>query len=77
MVTGTDEPVHCLRFPNDTVPDELVVPEPEPEIDAPEINALVALSRTYTVTAPTGVSLIVTVVDCADKLIVALALLER
>ena len=71
------EYVPICKLPNDTVPDELVVPVPEPMTDAPEIRALVALSRTYTVIAPTGVSLIVTVVLCADKLIVALPLLER
>ena len=65
------------RLPKEIAPEELVVPLPEPVIDAPEIRALVALSRTYTVTEPTGVNLIVTVVLCADRLIVALALPER
>ena len=53
------------------------MPLPDPVIDAPEIRVLVSLSRTYTVIEPTGVNLIVTVVLCADKLIVALALLDR
>ena len=65
------------RLLNESAPDEFVVPLPEPVIDAPEIKAFVALSRTYTVIEPTGVNLIVTVVLCADRLIVALALPER
>ena len=40
------EYVPICKLPNDTEPDEFVVPEPDPVIEAPEIRAFVALSLT-------------------------------